>query len=127
MATTRNLVLDWAQYTAAAVAPGVFIPAGGWILTGGVTGARAWGEFRAMVLNFQAQPAIQVANDVRAPGAVQLLGTLSGANGVFDPVTAVAIGSSASSRFLRPGWAVSLSQAGALGSGSLYGIIELQY
>ncbi len=128
MAVSRNLILDWNCYSAAAVAPGIFIPAGGWLLTAGVTGARAWGEMRGRVANFQAQPSVQVANDTRVPGAATALGALILADGVFDPIAAAAITNSATSRYLRPGWLVSLAPGGgALATANLYCIIELQY
>lgn len=97
------------------------------MLTGSVTGVRSWGEMRGANGLFRAQPGIQVANDVRTPGSITLIGSLLAADGVFDPATAVAVTNGASSRFMRPGWSVSLSSGTNLATAGLYCIIELQY
>lgn len=126
MAIVRNLTLPWQSYAIAVAGP-LFIPAGGWMLTGSVTGVRSWGEMRGANGLFRAQPGIQVANDVRTPGSITLIGSLLAADGVFDPATAVAVTNGASSRFMRPGWSVSLSSGTNLATAGLYCIIELQY
>jgi hypothetical protein len=120
-----TLLLMWGGYSAAAVGE-VFIPAGPWLSASNLVSAKGWGELRGKLGNFQAKPAVQVANDVRSPGASTAVGPAITADGVSDPSGNVAV-TAGTSKYVRPGWLVSLTAAGSLSTGNLAGQIDLIY
>ena len=127
--STKSVSLGWSLY--AAIATGeVFIPATGWMSATNVTAAKGWGELRGKTGNFQAKPAVQVANDVRSPGASTavggFVGGVGGVDGVSDPTGNVAV-TAGTSKYIRAGWLVSLSSGTTLATGSLGGVVELIY
>jgi hypothetical protein len=124
-------ILEWATYAASTASPTqVFVPAGAWLPAGNLTGARGWGELAAKNGNFQGAPAVQFANDTRAPASfvnVQVGSNIS-AVGPSDPngITSLS-SSSANARYVRVGWLTSLSSGSTLATGALAGVIELIY
>ena len=122
---TKSVNLEWCLY--AAIATGeVFIPATGWMPAANVTAARGWGELRGKTGSFQGKPAVQVANDVRSPGASTAVGAAISSDGVSDPTGNVAV-TAGSSKYIRAGWLVSLTSGATLATGSLGGVVELIY
>lgn len=122
--TTQNWLV-WMGLAATSVTE-VFIPAGGWENAGNVTGGRGWGELRGRTGNFQVKPAVQLANDVRSPGAATAVGSALSADGVSDPGAVTAL-STGASRYIRVGWLVSLTSGSTLGFGAAAGTVELIY
>jgi hypothetical protein len=118
-----QLGMEWSGYAAASTTK-VFVPAGPWQPADNVTAAKGWRELRGKTGNFQAEPAVQVANDVRSPGAATAVGSALTADGVSDPNGHVVV-TTASSKYIRPGWLVSLTSGTTLAFGSLAGVVVL--
>jgi len=104
----------------------VFIPAGPWLSAANVTAAKGWGELRGRTGNFQAKPAVQLANDVRSPGSAIQVGAAITSDGVSDPSGNTAV-SSGTSKYVRVGWLVSLTSGSTLAGGALAGTVELTF
>jgi hypothetical protein len=121
----QTMRMIWTGYSAISTTE-VFIPAGPWASAANVSGARGHGEMRGKTGNFQARPAVQVANDTRSPGTATAVGSGLAADGVSDPngITALTTGSS---KYIRPGWLVSLTSGTTLGTAQLGGAIDLIY
>ena len=115
--------LEWGGYAAISTTE-VFIPCGGWESAAHVSSARGWGELRGKTGSFQAKPAVQLANDVRSPGAATAVGAAISADGVSDPSSYVSL-STGGSRYIRVGWLVSLTAGSTLATGSVAGLVEL--
>ena len=126
MAQTRTRPLPWTTLAAVSTVA-VFVPSGAWESAAGVTGARASGEMRGKNGNAQAQPAVQVANDQRSPGAATGIGSTMTNDGVTDPVNPSTSLSTDGVKYLRTGWLVSLISGSNLATASVAGVIELLY
>lgn len=115
------------QGAAAAATASVFVPSGDWDDIAGITGARSNSEMRGKTGNFQAQAAVQTANDIRNPDTPAIgVGSLMTADGVADPNGETNI-ASGTKRYIRPGWLVSLTSGSTLAFATLMGEIEYLY
>jgi hypothetical protein len=117
--SVAKMAMVWGGYSAASSVAEVFIPCGGWMDAGNITAARGWGELRGKTGAFQGKPAVQVANDVRSPGAATAVGAAITSDSVSDP--------GGMDEYLRVGWLVSLTTGSSLGTGNLAGVVELVY
>ncbi len=104
----------------------VFIPAGPWVSAANLSAAKGHGEMRGRTNQFQAQPAVQFANDVRNPTTSTAVGSLITGDGVSDPNGNTAL-STGSVKYARPGWLVSLVSGTTLATAQLAGVVELIY
>jgi hypothetical protein len=126
MSSVVTISLAWTGYSAITTAK-VFVPCGNWGPAANLTGARGWGELRGKTGNFQGEPAVQVANDVRSPGSATAVGSALTADGVSDPSAPTSVTNATTSKYARPGWLVSLTSGTTLATGSLAGVVELVY
>lgn len=109
----------------------VFIPDSDFVLIQGWTKGRGWTEMRGRWGNILASPAVQMANDPRAPDTTATQIKISGgdtgygnANGVFDPDSVLATIATDGKRYIRTGWLIKLSSAGT-GGCVVVGTIQL--
>ncbi len=115
--------MDWQGVSAISTTP-VFVPGGPWRSAAGITAGKGSGELAGKTNQINVTPAVQVTNDVRAPGATTAVGQGMSANGVSDPNGNTAI-TTGSSRYIRPGWLVNLTSGSTLSTGNVCGVIEL--
>jgi len=117
--------MSWAGYAAISTTE-LFIPAGPWASAANLSAAKGYGEMRGRTGQFQAKPAVQLANDVRSPSAGTAVGATLTGDGVSDPNGNTAI-TSGTSKYVRPGWLVSLVTGSTLATAQLAGVVELIY
>jgi hypothetical protein len=117
--------MEWMTVIAVTDAAAVFVPASAWLPCAGVTAAKGWGELAHRTGNLSVTPAVQFANDVRAPNlSATAVGAAMIAAGVSDPNGNTTL-STGAFKYLRVGWNVVLTSGSSVGSGVVSGVIEL--
>jgi hypothetical protein len=121
--STEGMPTPW-MTSATGTTTAFFLPAGQWVSSANLTGARFSGEMRGRNGNFQITPAIQLANDVRsASPSTTAIGAVASADGMIDPTTTTV--SAGTARYARPGFLVALSSGSTFATGSFAGVFEL--
>ena len=119
---TNSLGLPWMTIVAVSATP-VFVPATEFVDAGGVTSVKGWGEMRGKTGTASATPAVQLANDVRQPGAATAVRTALTSDGVSDP-NANTIVATGGSKYIRGGWLIAAT-GGTISAAVVGGVIQL--